>query len=177
MPDLITKHHDIYLVTDDHWKLVELPQGESAHAVRLPVGPYLVPVPVWHARRPQLIACEYEHGWPLGVWLAADEEPEAIAADLDDFSVIGVEFPRAVDGRGYSTARLLRERYGYRGQLRALGDVGRDQLFFLARAGFDAFALRAGEDPHSALDSLQEFSVTYQGAADTPLPLFRRRTA
>lgn len=142
MPNLIKKHHG----TDESWKLLRIPEGETAQTVRLPVGPLLVPVSVWRARRTELIIREYEHGWPLGVWLAADEGPDAIVADLDDFSVIAVEFLKLVDGCGYSTARRLREQYGYRGELRAIGDVERDQLFFLARAGFDAFALKSGED-------------------------------
>lgn len=143
MSGLIKKQH----ATDEApWKLLRILEGETAQTARLPVGPLLVPVSVWRARRAELIAREYEHGWPLGVWLAADEGPEAIAADLDDFSVIAVEFLKLVDRCGYSTARRLREQYGYRGELRAIGDVGRDQLFFLARAGFDAFALKSGED-------------------------------
>lgn len=79
------------------------------------------------------------------------------------------------DGRNYSNARLLRDRYGYKGELRAIGDVLRDQLFYLHRCGFDAYALRADKDPYEALESLKDFSVTYQAATDEPLPLFRRR--
>lgn len=177
MPSIIKKHQEEYLVVDDPWKLLRIPPGETAETVRLPLWPLLVPVSVWRARRTELIVREYEYGWPVGVWLAPDKGPETIAADLDDFPVIAIDFPKFTDGRGYSTARLLRERYRYRGELRAVGDVGRDQLFFLARAGFDAFVLKPGEDPHAALKGLRDFSVTYQGAADDPLPLFRRRTA
>ena len=72
-------------------------------------------------------------------------------------------------------ARLLRDRYKFKGELRAIGDVLRDQLFFMARCGFDAFAIRADKDPEDALQSLKDFSVTYQAATDEPLPLFRRR--
>jgi uncharacterized protein (DUF934 family) len=71
----------------------------------------------------------------------------------------------------------LRERYGWRGELRAIGDVLRDQLNFMARCGFDAFAVRADKDIHDALRAFEEFSVKYQGAFDTPQPLFRRRAA
>lgn len=173
MPDII-KHQS---VIEDDWKVLRLAENETPLSVRLPVGPLLVPVAVWRARRAELIAREYEHGWPLGVWLAAEEGPESIAADLDDFTVIGVDFPKFSDGRGYSAARLLRERHGYRGELRAIGDVLRDQLFYLQRCGFDAFALRSDQDRGEALAGLKDFDEAYQAAADQPLPLFRRRTA
>ncbi|MEM8120240.1 DUF934 domain-containing protein, partial [Morganella morganii] len=90
----------------------------------------------------------------LGVWLDADEEPESIAGDLDRFQVIAVNFPAFTDGRGFSSARLLRERYGYKGEIRAIGDVLRDQLFFMRRCGFDAYAIRADRSPEDALASL-----------------------
>jgi uncharacterized protein (DUF934 family) len=125
------------------WKLLTLAGSESAETVGLPVGPLLVPVSVWQARRRELIEREYAHGWPLGVWLAAGESPKSISRDLEDFSVIGVHFPSATDGRGCFTARLLRERHGYRGELRAFGDVPREQLCFLRYSGFDAIGPRA----------------------------------
>lgn len=113
----------------------------------------------------------------LGVWLEADELIEEIADDLQHLQVIALNFPAFTDGRHYSTARLLRERYGYTGEIRAIGDVLRDQLFILQRCGFDAFAIRPDRDPQAALEGLKDFSVTYQAAADEPLPLFRRRQA
>ncbi len=72
---------------------------------------------------------------------------------------------------------LLRTRLGYAGELRAIGDVGRDQLYYLARVGFDAFRLPDARDPEAALASLDAFTVRYQGSVDDPLPLFRRRSA
>ena len=86
-----------------------------------------------------------------------------------------VNFPQFTDGRGYSIARLLRERYGWRGELRAIGDVLRDQLFYLSRCGFDAFALRDDQDPHAALTAFDDFSEAYQASVERPQPLFRRR--
>jgi uncharacterized protein (DUF934 family) len=111
----------------------------------------------------------------LGVWLDADEEAEEIGEDANQLQVIALNFPAFTDGRSYSNARLLRDRYGFKGELRAIGDVLRDQLFYMRRCGFDAFALRADKDPYEALESLKDFSVTYQAATDEPLPLFRRR--
>lgn len=156
-------------VTDDDWKVVRLVDGESADSAWLPVGPLLVPVAVWRARRRELVERQYEHGWPLGIWLSAEEGPELIENELDDFSVIGIEFSRFSDGRGYSTARLLRTRYGYAGELRAIGDVLRDQLFYLRRVGFDSFAVRADKNIEQALAGLKDFSVVYQGRADAAL--------
>ena len=160
-------------VIDDPWRLVSVAQGETPETVALPIGPLLVPVPVWRSRRAELIRREYEHGWPLGVWLSAEEGPEAIAADLDDFTAIAIEFSKFTDGRGYSTARLLRTRYGYDGELRAVGDVLRDQLFYLARVGFDAFAVRADKNVEAAMAGLADFSAAYQRAADPAAGLTR----
>lgn len=164
------------LVQNDPWKVLRLDEGETPACAKLPVGPLLVPVSVWRARRACLIAREYEHGWPLGVWLAADEEPELITRDIDDFTVIGVEFSKFTDGRGYSTARLLRERYGYDGELRAIGDILRDQLFFLRRVGFDAFSVRADKNIDAALAGLYDFTSTYQSAVDPGFRLYRRES-
>ena len=111
----------------------------------------------------------------LGIWLDSNEQVEEIADDLEHFQVIALNFPKFTDGRHYSSARLLRERYGYKGEIRAIGDVLRDQLFYMRRCGFDAFAIRADRDPEDALQSLKDFSVRYQAAVDERLPLFRRR--
>ncbi|MFT6466464.1 DUF934 domain-containing protein [Halopseudomonas sp.] len=111
----------------------------------------------------------------LGVWLNSDEEVEAVAEDLEHFQVIALNFPVFSDGRSYSNARLLRDRYGYKGEVRAIGDVLRDQLFLMKRCGFDAFVIREDRNAEEALESLRDFSEVYQAATDQPLPLFRRR--
>jgi uncharacterized protein (DUF934 family) len=105
------------------------------------------------------------------------DDPAAIANRLGAASRVEVNFPSFTDGRGYSTARLLRERFGYRGELRAVGDVQRDQLFNLGRCGFDAFLLKKDDDAADALAALNDFSEAYQASVERPLPLFRRRTA
>ena len=131
------------LVNDD-WKTLRLADDDTPHSVKLPVGELLVPLSVWQARRAELIHREYEHGWQLGVWLAADENPALIERDLEDFTVIAVEFDKFSDGNSYLSARLLRERYGYRGELRAIGDVPHAKLPWLQRLGFDAIAAAPG---------------------------------
>ncbi len=162
---------------DDEWKVVNLVDGEAAIDVCLPVGPLLVPQPVWKAKKACLIHREYEHGTPLGIWLGPEDRVEDIAADVDDFTVIAVHFPKFADGRGYSTARLLRERCGYDGELRAFGDIGRDQIFYLNRVGFDSFVLGEGRSAEDALKAFEDFPDCYQAGADQPIPLFRRRAA
>ena len=111
----------------------------------------------------------------VGVKLKSNESPEQIQA-LEQLPLIAIDFPSFTDGRGYTSARLLRDRHAYRGELRAVGDVLRDQLFYMARCGFDSFALKAGKDIEAALSAFLDFSVTYQAAADEKRPLFRRVT-
>lgn len=151
--------------------------ADDVAAVGIPGGKLIVPLSVWLGRRPELEP-RLQAG-ELGVWLDSFEEPEALVDGVDDinrFAVIAINFPKFIDGRGYSVGRLLRERYGYRNELRAIGDVLRDQLFFLKRCGFDAYKLRADRDMQDALASLRDFSDPYQAAVDEPRPLFRRAT-
>ena len=158
-------------VLEDNWSVLRLAEGETPDSVALPQGPVLVPLSVWLARKSEL------QGSQIGVWLAAGEGPEEIAEDLAQLAVIGVDFPKFTDGRGYSAARLLRERYGFKGEIRAIGDVLPDQLFYMTRCGIDAFALRADKDADKALALFETFSNAYQTGVDQPLPLFRRRAA
>jgi len=160
-------------IVDDPWQVLRLAAGESVETVVLPAGPVLLPLAVWLARRDEVLR---RHEQP-GVWLDSDEGPEALAEDCERFAVIGINFPKFTDGRGYSSARLLRERYHYAGEIRAIGDVLQDQLFLMQRCGIDAYAVRADKDIEQALAGLRAFSENYQAAADQPLPLFRRRQA
>jgi uncharacterized protein (DUF934 family) len=146
-------------IVSDGWKTLTLAEGDTPHNVKLPVGPVLVPLSVWQARRAELIYREYEHGWPLGIWLAAEEGPEAIEHDIDDFTVIGVEFDKFTDGKSYATARLLREHYGYKGELRAIGDVPRDRVSYQHQVGLDAFVVPANQKTNSVLSGLFGFNV------------------
>jgi uncharacterized protein (DUF934 family) len=100
--------------------------------------------------------------WPDGKVLRLEPEDNPASFSLDGVARVEVHFPKFGDGRGFSIARLLRERLGYRGELRAVGHITRDLLLFLERCGFDAFELRDGDDPHEALASLDDFSHSYQ---------------
>ena len=112
---------------------------------------------------------------PPEVVLEPTDDPGALAGRLAGINVIAVNFPKFGDGRGFSIARLLRERYGYKGELRAVGHITRDHLFFMESCGFDAFELRDGEDAHEALAAFDDFSESYQASVRRPVPLFRRR--
>ncbi|MBL0075366.1 MAG: DUF934 domain-containing protein [Rhodocyclaceae bacterium] len=143
-----------------------------------PTGvPTLLPLAIWLEQRAELLAEKSANGKPLGVWLAPTDEPSVLADDLAALDLVAVHFPKFADGRGYSTASLLRQRYGYTGELRAFGDVGRDQLFYLARVGFDSFLISEGRDAAAALNAFNDFPEVYQSANDQSLPLFRRRAA
>lgn len=103
------------------------------------------------------------------------DDPSALASRLGEVERVEVNFPKFGDGRGFSIARLLRERYGYRGELRAVGQVGLDHLHYMEQCGFDAFELRDGEDAEEALAAFDSFSDGYQTSVARPEPLFRRR--
>ncbi|MGH8436170.1 MAG: DUF934 domain-containing protein [Pseudomonas sp.] len=155
-------------VIDETWHL--LPKDASLEGLSN-CDDLIVPLTLWRDHNHALKARD----GGLGVWLDSDEAVEELADDLAHFQVVALNFPVFTDGRHYSSARLLRERYGYKGEVRAIGDVLRDQLFFMRRCGFDAFAVRPDRDPYDALEGLKDFSEFYQNAADQPLPLFRRR--
>jgi uncharacterized protein (DUF934 family) len=156
----------------DSWTTLELAEGDTAETVALPTGDVIFPLTVWQARKAEIIAGHKR----IGLLLQPDERVEDIAADLAYFVVIAVNFPKFVDGRGYSTASLLRQRYHYQGELRAVGDVLHDQLFFYQRVGFDSYALKDGKNlAHAIKAGLSPFSDVYQASTTQPQPYFRRR--
>ncbi len=125
-------------------------------------GAIIVSLAQWLAHLDALIARRD----PIGIRLRSDQHPEVVADDLDHFAVIALEFPVFRDGRAYSCARLLRERWGYRGELRATGDVLLEQLHFMERVGFDAFEI-SGDDPVQDWRIARgEFSTWYQATGD-----------
>ncbi|MEC5397940.1 DUF934 domain-containing protein [Uliginosibacterium sp. H1] len=138
-------------------------------------GRVLLPLTVWLARKDELSARVAAN--EIGVWVETHELVEDLVASLPDINVlplIAVHVERFADGRIYSAGALLRTRFGYRNELRALGDVLRDQLFFFKRTGFDAFLIRADRSAEDAIASLKDFSEPYQGAVDDKRPLWRR---
>ena len=157
---------DRKIIEDDWQRILELEEN-----AQLPNGKVILPFPYWLSNREKLIARKE----PFAVWINGDDETETVARDLEHFELIALEFPAFTDGRSYSHARLLRERYGYSGELRAVGDVLRDQLFFMHRCGIDSFEVRADKNIEDALQAFNEFTVTYQSAADRSEPIYRVR--
>jgi len=112
---------------------------------------------------------------PIGVSWPNDRKVAELAPWLDNLSLVALLFPKFRDGRAYSQARLLRERYGFRCELRATGDVLRDQFQFLVRAGFDSFEVKKPADARVFAEAAARYSVFYQPSADGRLPALRRR--
>ncbi|CAH2785185.1 MAG: Oxidoreductase probably involved in sulfite reduction [uncultured Caballeronia sp.] len=163
-------------VVEDDFTVVRAAEDRALPAAdALPAGKIIVPFALWKEHKPAIVASRAKK--EIGVWLAPDDEPADLAPDFDLISLVAVDFSVFRDGRGFSIGRLLRERYQWTGELRAIGDVLRDQVAFHARCGFDAFAVRADKDINDALNAFTEFTNLYQGATDNPEPLFRRRAA
>ena len=146
-------------VDDDPWTLIK-----DIDAQR-PVGPLILPLALWHEHRRASNA----------VWLGPDDEVESLEPWLTRLPMIALEFPSFRDGRAYSQAYLLRTRLGWTGELRAVGDVLRDQLSHMRQCGFDAFAIREDKCVDDALKGLAGMSVQYGRSVIEPRPLFRRR--
>ena len=151
----------------DSWQQLK-PATEGAQSGNLPgvplTGDWIVPLAIWNEQRLQLVQ-RSANGGRNGVLLENTDDPRTLAVDFDRLALIAVRFPKFTDGRGYSIARLLC-RLGWQGELRAVGDVLRDQLFYLTRCGFDAFELRADQDAQAALTAFSDFSAPYQPAMD-----------
>jgi len=162
-------------IVENSWQRLEAGAdgGPGPLPEPLPEAALLVPLSLWQAHRGTFDAWRGR----LGIVLTADAPIEDIAGQLARFSLVAIDIPKFGDGRALSLARLLRERWNYGGEVRAVGEVLHDQLADLRRCGFDAFELRADQDVESALGAFYPFSEAYQTSVDRPLPLFRRRTA
>ncbi|MEQ8711049.1 MAG: DUF934 domain-containing protein [Rhodospirillales bacterium] len=154
------------VVIDDPW--IRLDDDTPA----TPGTRAIVSLKRWKAEKPRLI----ETLAGTGVLLKSNEAAEEIAGDLSVLEVVAVDFPAFTDGRSYSTARILRERYRYLGEVRAVGDVLRDQYGFMVRCGVDAFELADDVDSADWVKAVNEIPTAYQPAADGRSPLFRIRT-
>lgn len=147
-------------LADDPWTAL------ADDAALPPTGPVIVSLGRFRAERDRLLS----RGAPLGVRLKSSELAAEIGADASRLDLVAIEFPTFRDGRGYSTARLLRERWGFAGELRAVGNVLRDQLLFLDRCGFDAFEVENADAAEAWRNALAEFTVFYQPATDARVP-------
>lgn len=159
---------DRAIVADD-WNVLKLAEGDDPETVAVPAGKQIVPLKVWSAQKSTLKSRS-----DIGVWIACDERAETLKEDAALLPVIAVDFPVFSDGRGYSIAFNLRTRLQFKGELRAVGDVLRDQLFYMQRVGFNAFATREDRNIQDALKGLTDFSDVYQTSWDQKSPLYRR---
>lgn len=166
MPEIIRDNQ----VVQDEWRVLTAQQAEQLDQFQ--GQPVLVPLEVWNSHHEEL-----QKRANTGLWLASDQLPEQIAGAWAHLPVIAVDFPMFSDGRGFSIARLLRQRHHFTGEIRAIGSLIRDQLSYLVRCGFNAFQLAEHYDLHAALASMKDFSESYQTAVDQETPLFRRRRA
>ena len=145
-------------VVDDDWSY-------AADAAGVDPASVIVPFARWHNEREAWLA---DGGRRLGVLFPPEHKLESLAHDLPRLALIGLEFSGPGEGRGYSQARLLRERWNFGGELRAVGSVRRDQLFFMARCGFNSFELPEA-DLAAAHAALSVFSSAYQPSNDMGL--------
>ncbi|AZS52062.1 DUF934 domain-containing protein [Entomomonas moraniae] len=155
-------------VVNDNWQLLSIETTLDDISAQDNV---ILPLSLWLENKSQLENRQEK----TGVWLNSAEEIESIAKNVTAIPLIALEFPSFTDGRHYSSARILRERYHYQGEIRAIGDVLKDQLFAMHRCGFNSFVIKQGKDINNALLGLNDFSETYQAAVVQPLPLFKRR--
>ena len=205
MSNLIKLEGDVANIIENDWTLVNLPESqveqrvqagkvvlfkltgeqtitpEQIAATEIPAtGNVIVPLSVFIVRKDALVS-RIKAG-EIGVWLDTHEVLEHLVenqTDLNALPIIAIHVERFADGRIFSLGTLLRTRYGYANELRAFGDVLKDQLFFLKRSGFTSFLIRADRSAADAMTSLHDFSQPYQGAVDESQPVFKRyhRTA
>lgn len=160
MPTLIKNN----AVVSDAWQIVQDGLEATGRSRVIVPAPYAVS----HA------STLFSDAREIGIWLEGDAELDDVVALLDRVALIAIHFPAFNDGRGLSLAVLLRTRFAYHGELRAIGDVHTDILHYLRRCGFDSYLLPDGRDPATALSALDSLTDFYQGSVAQPLPAFRR---
>jgi uncharacterized protein (DUF934 family) len=200
MSNLITLNNGIAAISENEWAVVTLPASQveerkqagkvvlfkltgektvSAEQItntEIPsTGKIIVPLSVFIARKAELQ--DRLSSNQIGVWVDTHEILEDLVnsvSDLNSLPIIAVHVERFADGRIFSLGTLLRTRYGFKNELRAIGDVLRDQLYFFKRSGFTSYLIRADRSATEALASLNDFTNPYQGAVDEPRPVFKR---
>ncbi len=151
-------------IMTDGWQRV-------ADDAEIPAGDVIISYRRWKEEADGLASREGQ----LAICIDGDDDIEEVAEVADQFDLIALDFPVHTDGRNYSNARLLRDRYQYQGDLRAVGDVMRDQMFYMHRCGISSFLVREDKDINDALKAFDDFSISYQTAADGRQPVFRMR--
>jgi len=200
MSNLIKLTNGTASIVENEWTLIQLPASQAEQRVQagkvvlfkltgeqtvtpeqiaateIPAtGKIILPLTVFITKK-DVLGSRIDIG-STGIWLDTHETLESLISavgDINKLPIIAIHVERFADGRIFSLGTLLRTRYGYKNELRAIGDVLRDQLFFLKRSGFTSFEIRADRSAEDALASLNDFSQPYQGAADEPRPVFQR---
>lgn len=157
-------------LTVDRWTLLREASGPEVLQVLLGKN-LIVPLKFWKLHQAEL----NDYGGNIAIWLDSSENVDDIGSQLQSLPLVALNFPVFSDGRSYSNARALREKFNYQGEVRAIGDVLRDQLFYMSRCGFNAFELRHDQDENLCLQAFADFKTSYQATVTEPLPLFRRR--
>ena len=157
-------------IVDDYWVLVKEASNTGILSA-LPGRSLIVPFDFWRLFRQELDDFYGE----VTIWLNSDQNVHKIEKELNNFSMIALNFPLFSDGRSYTNARELKEELGYKGEIRAIGDVLRDQLYYMSRCGFNAFSMRSDQNLEESLTAFSDFHTGYQGNTVQSLPLFRRR--
>tara|TARA_B110000858_G_scaffold194350_1_gene248609 strand:- start:13957 stop:14457 length:501 start_codon:yes stop_codon:yes gene_type:complete len=166
MPKLISKT----AVMDNPWTVMKASTGpEILQAVR--GKNFIVPLQFWKLYQEEL----NDYDGNITVWIDSNETPAQIADELHALPLIALNFPAFSDGRSYTNARELRQKYAYKREIRAIGDVLRDQLYYMSQCGFDSFEIRQDQDVELCLDAFKDFKTVYQSTITEPAPLFRRR--
>ena len=153
--------------------ILHLASNEELDVNDLPTGQLSVPLGLWLENKEAIKA----RGDKVAVQIAADENPMDLETDLGEIDIVVLPFVDHVDGRAYSQALLLRKRYSFAGEIRAVGDVKYDQLRFLTRVGCNAFELPGSENLEAALNAFAELSEVYQPSTDSARLIFSRRRA
>jgi len=163
MADKIIKNN---AVIDNDWTIVTDPAANI-----LTKNKIVMPMSLWNKNIPAI----NEHKESIGLLINHDDDLSQFQGNYADLIFIVVLFPAFSDGRGFSIGNLLRDRYGFKGELRAKGNIIRDQLYYLKRCGFDSFEFDSAVDLEAAKKSLDDFKNDYQISSNQPQPLFRRR--
>ena len=166
MPKLIKNGE----LVQDNWTVLRKATGPDV-LTAAPGKNFIVPLKFWKMYQDKL----EDYFGDIAIWLDSDENVNDIGSDLRQFTLIALNFPVFSDGRSYSNARELRQHLNYEGEIRAIGDVLRDQMFYMARCGFNSFEIRHDQDPDACLSAFNDFQTGYQSSIDEPNPLFRRR--
>ncbi len=156
-------------IVADSWQTI----ADESNIKQLPGGKLIVSLAFWNDHKQALIARDDD----LGIRLNPEDDVTDIAADLASFALVALQFPAFRDGRAYSQARNLRQHHGYQGEIRASGNVLRDQLAFMERVGFNSFEIDSHQDINDAINGFDEIDIKYQSSSDEPLPLYKRATA